>query len=46
MGNSLVLPRFGRNNVYSDNDGIEESVQSIGQAATNAARIEANNWHR
>ena len=42
MRNALGLPNFERNNVYSYNDGIEESIQSIGQAATNAARIEAN----
>ena len=46
MGNSLSLPSFGRNNVYPDNDSIEESVHSIGQAATDAARREANKWNR
>ena len=46
MGNSLGLPSFGSNNVYPDDDGIDESVHVIGQAATNAARREANKWHR
>lgn len=46
MGNSLSFPSFGRNNVIPDNDSIEKSVQSIGRAATDAARVEANKWHR
>ena len=46
MGNSTSLPSFGRNNVYPHNDGIEESVDFIGQAAKNAARIQANKWHK
>ena len=45
MGNSLSFPSFRRNNVIPD-DSIEESVQSIGRVATNAARVEANKWHR